>query len=292
MVENIIHEWPEGNIPERVVVLGKSGFVASSIIKLLTVKKLNVVGIGSDDIDLLKPNAAELLNAKINDNDVLIFVSSIAPSKTRELFLQNMKMVEVVCSVLENKQIAHVVNISSDAVYKDDGNSISENSPVAPDSLHGMTHAAREMFLRSTYGGPTVSLRPSLLYGHADPHNGYGPNRFQRLAEKNEVISLFGAGEEKRDHVFIEDLAELVFLSVTQRSKGVLNIATGHSASFRETAELAIKIRKSTSTIKDTERNNPIVHRHFDIDNLIRAFPKFKYTLLRNGLNKVILEQQ
>ena len=56
---------------------------------------------------------------------------------------------------------------------------------------------------------PIVVLRPSPLYGVADPHNGYGPNRFSRLAAQGGEITLFGEGEEKRDHVFVEDLGEI-----------------------------------------------------------------------------------
>jgi nucleoside-diphosphate-sugar epimerase len=37
-----------------------------------------------------------------------------------------------------------------------------------------------------------------------DPHNGYGPNRFRRLAAGGEEIVLFGEGEERRDHVQVE----------------------------------------------------------------------------------------
>ena len=31
-------------------------------------------------------------------------------------------------------------------------------------------------------GVPVGILRPTLVYGANDPHNGYGPNRFRRLA--------------------------------------------------------------------------------------------------------------
>ncbi len=70
-------------------------------------------------------------------------------------------------------------------------------------------------------------LRPTLIYGAADPHNGYGPNRFCRLAAAGEEIVLFGEGEERRDHVAVEDVAEIAFRVLMRRSRGVLNLATG-----------------------------------------------------------------
>jgi UDP-glucose 4-epimerase len=292
MINSIIHEWPDTDKPKRVIILGKSGFVAGSIIRRLKAENLEVVAIGSDDIDLIASDAGEKLAAHITTDDVLIFVSAVAPSKTRDLYSKNMLMVEAVCQALEKTPVAHLINISSDAIYVEDADPVSESSPTAPGNLHGMTHAVREMLLNLAYTGPIISLRPSLLYGNADPHNGYGPNKFQRLAKSNEQITLFGKGEEKRDHVFIEDVADLVYLAIIHRSKGILNIATGESTSFREVAEMAIKIHNSNSTIQETKRQNPVTHRHFNIDNSIKFFPNFIYSTLQDGLTKVINHQR
>ena len=51
-------------------------------------------------------------------------------------------------------------------------------------------------------------VRPTLVYGEGDPHNGYGPNRFIKLIKKK-PIELFGRGEELRDHVWINDVSRL-----------------------------------------------------------------------------------
>jgi nucleoside-diphosphate-sugar epimerase len=121
-----------------------------------------------------------------------------------------------------------------------------------------------------------------LLYGAADPHNGYGPNRFRRLAAEGKEISLFGDGEEKRDHVFIEDVAAIVGLCIERRSTGVLNVATGRSVSFRRVAELVGGAR-----IVGTPRRNSVVHRHFDVTDRVKAFPHFVFTPLEHGLARV-----
>jgi len=145
-------------------------------------------------------------------------------------------------------------------------------------------HAARELMLKSEVKAPLAILRPSLLYGANDPHNGYGPNRFRRLAAKDEPITLFGEGEESRDHVYIEDVARLAALTVMRRSRGVLNVATGVSTSFRDIAEMVVALAKNPAPIRSTPRQNPITHRHFDITECLKAFPQFHYTPLRDGL--------
>src|SRR5262249_45018300 len=112
----------------------------------------------------------------------------------------------------------------------------------------------------------------------------YGPNRFRRLVEKGEAITLFGEGEEQRDHVFIDDVARLVTLVLAHRSRGTLNIATGVSTSFREIAERAVSMAGGRSEVRGTPRQIRIPPRHFDITNCLKAFPQFRYTPLDEGM--------
>src|SRR5262249_1112998 len=116
--------------------------------------------------------------------------------------------------------------------YADDANPVTERSAVVPSTMHGMMHAARELMFRSEYRGPFACLRPTLIYGAADPHSGYGPNRFRRQAAKGDFITIFGEGEEKRDHVAVEDVARLAVQIMFHRSIGSLNAATGVATSF------------------------------------------------------------
>jgi nucleoside-diphosphate-sugar epimerase len=174
-----------------------------------------------------------------------------------------------------------VVNISSDAVYADSDRPLSESSCAEPGSLHGAMHLAREVMFRNEVKAPLAILRPSLLYGAADPHNGYGPNRFRRLAASGEPIVLFGEGEERRDHVYIGDVAELVARVLYRRSRGVLNVATGSVHSFRDIAQ------RFSKNIKATPRSGPMPHngyRPFDAAATRKAFPDFRYTSLDEGL--------
>src|SRR5947208_14103615 len=128
---------------------------------------------------------------------------------------------------------------------------LTEATPTATTSMHGAMHVAREIAFASTVKAPLAILRPSLLYGAHDPHNGYGPNRFRRLANAGNDITLFGEGEERRDHVLIDDLAEIVLRVLKRRSIGTMNIATGTVHSFRDVAERVIAAAPRKVSIKD-----------------------------------------
>lgn len=270
--------------PSRVVVLGSHGFVGSHIICQLKMDGINAIGLSRNEVDLLSSDASTVLLNHLQPEDVLIVVSAIAPCKNNAQLIDNLKMTQAVASAIEKVALSQVVYISSDAVYADDVSLATESSNLQPSSLHGMMHSARELMLKTTVGKvPLAILRPSLLYGLADPHNGYGPNRFRRLAEENKTITLFGNGEEKRDHIFIEDVAKIVSLTVQHRSEGTLNIATGESLSFRETAEIIVSLLGQSIDIQGTPRQNPITHRHFDITACLKAFPQFRYTTFKEG---------
>lgn len=143
--------------------------------------------------------------------------------------------------------------------------------------------------LKNGCKAPLAILRSSLIYGTADTHNGYGPNQFRNLAAQGKDIILFGEGEEQRDHVFVDDVAEIVRLVVIHKSKGVLNVATGKVVSFRKMAEMVASHFTPPPVIKTTPRKGPMPHRGyrpFDITACREAFPKFSYIPLLQGLTK------
>jgi len=274
--------------PRRVVVVGAGGFVGGAIARELARDGVPVLGLTRKEVDLTADGAAAAVTEKLEPEDSVVFVSALAPARTSAMLLQNLCMAEAVGQALSARPVAHLLYISSDAVYADDANPVTERSCCQPSSLHGMMHAARELMLKTDVKVPLAILRPSLLYGARDPHNGYGPNRFRRLAEKGETITLFGEGEEQRDHIYIDDVARLVALVLSHRSRGTLNVATGVSTSFREIAEKVVSLSGKRPEIRGTPRQNPITHRHFDITDCLKTFPQFRYTPLQDGLTRAV----
>ncbi|MFL5003031.1 MAG: NAD-dependent epimerase/dehydratase family protein [Xanthobacteraceae bacterium] len=282
------HLHTEPVTPRRVVVVGAGGFVGGAIARELARDGVPVLGLTRREVDLTADGAAAAVTEKLEPEDSVVFVSALAPARTSAMLLQNLRMAEAVGQALSARPVAHLLYISSDAVYADDANPVTERSCCQPSSLHGMMHAARELMLKTDVKVPLAILRPSLLYGARDPHNGYGPNRFRRLAEKGETITLFGEGEEQRDHIYIDDVARLVALVLSHRSRGTLNVATGVSTSFREIAEKVVSLSGKRPEIRGTPRQNPITHRHFDITDCLKTFPQFRYTPLQDGLTRAV----
>lgn len=282
------HHNAQPTQPQRVVILGANGFVGKTTKNRLLSLNFDVLALTRNEINLLDANAADKLSHLLQPTDALVITAAQAPCKNHTMLCNNIKMMEAICQALEKSPVAQIIYISSDAVYADSDQPLTEKSSTAATSLHGIMHVTREMMLQSVAGNtPLALLRPSLLYGANDPHNGYGPNQFRRLCAEEKAISLFGNGEEQRDHVYIGDVAELIYLTLMHKSAGILNIATGSVTSFHKIASMINALSGNTREIITRPRSGPMPHnglRPFCIDACKQAFPKFNYTTLAEGL--------
>jgi nucleoside-diphosphate-sugar epimerase len=282
----LTHHNREVSLPSRVVILGARGFVGQALLQSLEKAKVAVYAIGSNDIDLAAEDAADRLAAELKPGDTIIMLSAITPDKGRGIpyFLANLRMAAALCIALEKCPVAHVIYVSSDAVYPFRTGLLNEETPAEPVDLYGAMHLSREIMVKQATKAPVAILRATLVYGAADSHNSYGPNRLRRVARKEGRITLFGGGEETRDHIYIDDVAALIEQVVRYRSSGTLNLASGSSISYADLAAKIADLFPSKIEIVATPRQNPITHRAFDITAVYRAFPAFRFTPLDQGL--------
>lgn len=281
------HLFPNSVNPSRVVVIGAGGFVGNAVASRLEKAGVPVLRLTRKDVDLLAPDATESLAARMKKDDSVVAVSAIAPARTPDLLRDNIVLSIALVRALAKVAPAHVVNISSDAVFADAPVPLTESSFRAPGSYHGVMHLARELMFRNEVKVPLAILRPTLIYGAGDPHNGYGPNQFRRKANNGESIVLFGEGEDRRDHVLVDDVAEVVARVLFRRSVGDLNVATGKAIDFRTIAEKVVALSGKPVKISGNPRTVPIPHngyRPFDISDCKKAFPDFSYTEIDEGL--------
>jgi len=282
----LTHHQTSPRPPARVVLLGAKGFIARRLVERLVKAGVAVQAIGSEQIDLSSASAADRLAAALKPDDALVFLSALTPDRGRGVppFLANLQMAAAVCTAIERNQPAHVVYVSSDAVYPFRSGLVDEETPTEPVDLYGAMHLSREIMVKQATKAPLAILRPTLIYGAGDTHNSYGPNRFRRMARKDRHITLFGEGEETRDHIAIDDVVALIDLVVRHRSAGTLNLATGRSISYADLARMVARLFPDPIEVTATPRQNPITYRAFDVAAVHRSFPDFSFTPLERGL--------
>ena len=273
--------------PSRVVILGAGGFVASAVERRLRDAAIPVLALPRTTLDLKLDKAGERLASYLRPDDALLFAAANAPVKNEEMLVENIQMGAAVCQALRASPVQHVIYISSDAVYADSDQPLTEQSCAQPASLHGAMHLTREVMLYNSVMESLCILRSTLIYGADDPHNGYGPNQFCRLAAAGEDIILFGNGEERRDHVWVEDVAKIVTRVLLFRSIGCLNIATGKVHSFREIAEMVCLLFSDEVAITARARIGQMPHnglRPFNTVATANTFTDFDFVTIDNGL--------
>lgn len=311
------HLNPAPQRPARVVILGAHGFVSTHLQAWCRRNEVAFRAVSSQEIDLTRREHAPQLAALLHPDDAIVMTSSVQPDKGRDYraLMANLRMVETVILALESSACAHFVCLSSDAVYDAEKIPLDEDSTREPTSVYALSHIAREMLLCAELEQrkiPVCVLRLTAIYGAGDTHNAYGPNRFVRTALKEGRIVLFGRGEERRSHIYIDDAVEVIGRSLKLRSAGTLNVAVRRAVAYRQVAEEVVRLAGRPVEISYAPRTlpvvhkpykptqvfrfiynlgrpiGPVVHRSFVNSAVFAAFPDFRFTPLKKGLSSLI----
>jgi nucleoside-diphosphate-sugar epimerase len=283
---SLTHAHPNLQNPARLVVLGAGGFLGRRLVKAAAEADIATLALSSRDADLADPAAPGALAKALQPNDAVVFLSALTPNKGRDsgTLMRNLAMARAVAEASRSVELAQLVYASSDAVYSFDDSLLNEATPAAPLDLYGIMHRARELILAGEAKAPLAILRFTAVYGSGDTHNSYGPNRFVRQAIAEGRISLFGEGEETRDHLHVDDAVDVILKVVGHGSRGLINVASGKSMAFRDVANLVGAGMSSPVEIVSSERKNNVTYRHFDTTDLLAAFPNLAFKSMPDAL--------
>jgi nucleoside-diphosphate-sugar epimerase len=279
---------------QKVVILGNSGFIGSSLERdLREVGGIQVEGLNSSDLDLSKKEFPEKLAKFLNEETILLIFSRSRKNQNKiDGFHNNILIDQNIACCLEKTPVKKCLYFSSISVYGEaaTNSAITENTPVDPSTLYGITKYAGEKILQVTAqkaGFPLLVLRCCKVYGPGNTDMiSYGPDQFINTILKDSKLGLFGDGEEKRDYLFITDLIGIIKQLAFSEAGGTLNLASGNSFSFKEIALILRKITNKDFTEICRERVLPVIHQSFVIKKLLEACPGVKFTDLEKGLQE------
>ena len=276
---------------QRIIVFGSNGFVGKSVCKKLKSNGHEIEEISRRDFDFDNEKTEENILNIINQNDKVVLAFAKAPAKDWDMVEANVRIIKNFINAFRKKLPKFILNISSDAIYSDSNSSINEDSLTIPDNPHGTMHFLREKLLKDNLKTKICNIRPTLIYGKDDPHNGYGPNSFLRSCLKEGKIYLFGKGEELRDHIFIDDVADIVVLAISNEISENINAVSGNVVSFAEIAETIKKNFSGKLEIISKPRSGPMPHngyRSLSNNLAIKLLEKIEYTKLSDYINDQI----
>jgi UDP-glucuronate 4-epimerase len=251
----------------RVLVTGAAGFVGSNLARALLAQGHEVVGIDcltdyyevalkernlsaipADRFTLVRGDLNEVDLDRLLDGVDWVFHEAGQPgvrmSWGRDFEIYVRHNISATQRLLEAAQrspsLRRLVYASSSSVY---GNAETyptrETDRPQPVSPYGVTKLAAEhlcSLYASNFGVPTVSLRYFTVYGPGQ-RTDMAFTRFVRAAVLDELITIFGDGEQIRDFTFIDDIvaANLLAAGSDVPAGSVFNVAGGSNVSVNET---------------------------------------------------------
>ncbi len=133
--------------------------------------------------------------------------------------------------------VKHVLFASSGAVYADSARPLTEQAPVAPVDVYGLSKKMAEevcTWLARAHGLPVTILRLFNAYGPRETNAHIIPEIIAQLKRGNSL--RLGNVKPRRDYVYVTDVAAAI-AALTGRVPEplrVLNLSSGHSASVED----------------------------------------------------------
>jgi len=248
----------------KFAVTGGAGFVGSYLVKRLINEDHDVIVIDnlyrgnlknlkevSDKIQFQKVDIRDFDSMKniIKNTDGIFHEAAL--TDVQESFTKQDEYTDVNVKGTENVfRIAKefgtkVVYASSSSVYGNpEKTPITEDSKRAPINPYGNTKLEDE-YLAEKYvedGVSIIGLRYFNIYGigQTGSYAGVITKFINNLKEKKPPI-IFGNGEQKRDFIFVEDIAKANAAAMKSSVKsGFFNVGTGMTASIKQLAEQMI----------------------------------------------------
>ena len=250
----------------RFVVTGGAGFVGSYLVKRLVKENHNVTVLDSlyrgklenisqvsKDIEFQKMDIRDFDSMRniIKNSDGVFHEAAL--TDVQESFTKQEEYVDVNVRGTENVfKIAKefgikVVYASSSSVYGNpEETPITEDIKRAPINPYGNTKLEDE-FLAENYtkdGTSIIGLRYFNIYGigQIGSYAGVITKFINNLKDKKQPI-IFGDGQQKRDFIFVEDIARANIAAMKSDIKnGFFNVGTGITTSIKQLAEQMIAL--------------------------------------------------
>lgn len=276
---------------EQVIILGASGFIGKALQSKFLNCNIRVKGFSSKDVDLTNPNCINFLKPFLEKNTILVFVSAKVREKGDSLvnYAQNVSMAENVSKILKVTRIKKCIFLSSVDVYGYPVEKVTEDTKLDPKTFYAASKISSEQILKIACDKSNTTflvLRFGGIFGPGLSADKYGPNSFIYTLLKRNVVEIWGDGTELRNFVYICDLVEIIFLLSLNKAKGVINIVTGESLSFKKIVEILYYIHKAHFKIIRKRRTSKKFDQVFHPELFKSTLPNFNFTDIRQALKE------
>lgn len=302
----------------RIFLLGGFGFIGSNLLKYIDTNlkdKYSVVVLDRSEMHPhgLSFNCVEkvfsgdytdggLLNKilKYYTFDLVIHslsttVPNSADNARYDIETNLIPAIELLNAMVDN-DVKDIVFISSGgAIYgvNDTDRSHKEDDDAFPISSYGVVKLATEKYLfqyASLYKIQPLVLRLSNPYGkyHYSKKQGVC-NVAARAAVRDEVFSVWGSGEGRKDYIYIDDFCDILFkLHQNNTHTQVLNVGSGITHSINEILAGIKNVCPDFKWDKSEPALYDVVSYELDNQRLLDLLGGYQFTNFKDGLRNTI----
>lgn len=172
---------------------------------------------------------------------------------------------------------------------------VHEEMVPRPISPYGASKLAGEGYCSAFYGSfglRTVALRFSNIYGPHSYHKGSVVAHFIKQASRGEPLVIYGDGEQTRDFLYVDDLADAICACAAAGVNGaagqVFQMGSGRETKINEIAsavkDLAAAVGIDVPITYQPSRKGEIYRNYADIGKAMKAFGYNPKTRLDEGI--------
>jgi len=198
-----------------------------------------------------------------------------------------------------DKKISKIVHASSAAPLGDQEMPLSEKKVPKPLSPYGASKLACEAYcsaFSASYGLNTVVLRFSNVYGPKSYQKGSVIPLFIKQILNKEEVSIYGDGNQTRDFIYVSDICNAIFLSLTtdlDNKSELFQIATSTETSINKFFEtLKLTFEEKDIEVKDAsykeQRPGEVMRNYADISKAKSTLGFNPEIELKQGLKNTV----
>lgn len=239
----------------KVLLTGAAGFIGSNIAKYLQQKSVDLLALDdfshSDYRNILDLNLdvvwADICDkstySKLPKVDAVIHEAAI----TDTTLADDKRMVKVNYGGFKNlfdfccQEKIPFIYASSAGVYGRIGKKMSEQEKLVPHNTYAyskyLCDSLAVKYMKNKKLPPIIALRYFNVYGPGEVHKGKSASMVYQLykqmaAGRNPL--LFKLGEQKRDFIYVKDVARITAECLNLNKSAISNVGTGYSRSFND----------------------------------------------------------
>jgi GDP-L-fucose synthase len=296
---------------KRLLILGKTGMVGSSILRLASKKYFNILSPSRKELDLFDKKKVQTYFRKQKPDIIILAAARVGgiyanDNYSADFIYENILIQTNVISSAHEEQIKKLVFLASSCIYpkqcrqpiKEEyllsGKLEETNESYAVAKISGIKMI--EAFRRQ-YNDNFISVMPTNIYGINDNFHNMNSHVvpalilkfYNALINKNNKVVLWGSGKAKRDLLYVDDLAGAILNIINHyNKKELINIGSGEEISIKLLAKKISNIfNYKGKIIFDNKNADGTLRKLLDISRINKIGWKKKYSL-DQGLKKTI----